>query len=225
MLMFSMELRWFARDRHAAAFESIKHRRNLRQGHLGLDGVEHHQIRTLADRDSVVPEPHQLGWTPRDHVEAFPQAGRTTDLTDIGVKIRYPNERAIPEWREWIEHIVARQRTVHSMAKQFVGWHHTPWLIVVVNVITPHQVKVSRRQHGERHAHLRQPLPHPFQLRERQARRLGDVADGYPSPVFVLLGPPTDVPDIHLVAGGPKIEMHVDVDVELARHLEHPVDL
>src|SRR6202035_4723187 len=80
-------------------------------------------------------------------------------------------------------------------------------------------------QHGERHARLRQSAGHSVELCERQTGRLGDVADGDPSAVFVLLGPPTDMPDIHVVAGGSEIEMHVDVDVELARHLEYTVDL
>src|ERR1700730_12528592 len=104
-----MELRWLARDRHASSFESIKHRGNIPHRHFGLNGVEYHQIRTLADRDPVVPEPHQLGEPPRDHRETFLQADLATDMTDICIKIRDPNERAISEWCERIEHVVARQ--------------------------------------------------------------------------------------------------------------------
>src|SRR5262252_8764031 len=68
-------------------------------------------------------------------------------------------------------------------------------------------------------------MPHPFELREWHAGRLGDVADGDPSPVFVLLSALTDVPDIHVVTGGSEIEMHVDVHVKLARHFEHSIEL
>src|ERR1700693_3647283 len=152
MLMFSMEKRWLARDRHAPGFESIKHWCNLCHRHFGLDRVEHHQIRALADRDSVVRESHELSWATRDHVEAFPQTGFAADVTDIGIKIRYPNKRAIPERRKRIEHVVARQRAVHSVASRFVGGYHTSWLVVVVSVITPHQIKVGRGEHSEGHA-------------------------------------------------------------------------
>src|SRR5262249_39074632 len=113
----------------------------------------------------------------------------------------------------------------HSMVQQFVGRHQTPWLIVVVSLATPHQVKIGRGQYGERHTGFSQPVSHSLELRMRHAGGFGDMANGDSSPVFMLLGPPADVPDIHAVAGGSEIEMHVNVNVELPRHLKYPIDL
>ena len=51
------------------------------------------------------------------------------------------------------------------------------------------------------------------------------MTDRHPPLVPVPLGEPAHVEDVELVVVRAEIEVHVDVDVELARHLEHPVDL
>ena len=54
---------------------------------------------------------------------------------------------------------------------------------------------------------------------------LGDVADRDPPAIAEPLGQLADIDEVEVLGIGAEIEMHVDVDVELARHLEHAVDL
>jgi hypothetical protein len=43
----------FSADRHAAALEGVEHRNDLGDRHLGLDGVEHDEVRRFADCETV----------------------------------------------------------------------------------------------------------------------------------------------------------------------------
>ena len=54
---------------------------------------------------------------------------------------------------------------------------------------------------------------------------LADMADGDAAAPSVLLGEIADQQRVEILGGGAAVEMHVDVDVELARHLEDAADL
>ena len=63
----------------------------------GFDGIEHDKIGRLADGEAVILQPHHFGRPPRDHVEAFAHVGLFPDLTNIGVKVRHANLRAVAD--------------------------------------------------------------------------------------------------------------------------------
>jgi hypothetical protein len=51
------------------------------------------------------------------------------------------------------------------------------------------------------------------------------VADRDAAAIAVLLGLLADIEQVEIVGGRREVEMHVDIDVELARDLEDAVDL
>jgi len=51
------------------------------------------------------------------------------------------------------------------------------------------------------------------------------VADRDPAAIAVFLGLVADILDLHAVRHLGEIEMHVDVDVERVRDLEHAIDV
>jgi hypothetical protein len=51
------------------------------------------------------------------------------------------------------------------------------------------------------------------------------MADGNAAAIFMLFGLLADIEQIEVVRARREIEMHIDVDVELARHLEDTIDL
>ena len=92
-------------------------------------------------------------------------------------------------------------------------------------VVAAHQEEIGRRQH--RHA---MPLSASCarkrrHLVRRQQRELRHVPDHDPAAAPVLLGELAHEMDVHGVGRVADIEMHVDVDVELARQLEDAPDL
>ncbi len=95
-------------------------------------------------------------------------------------------------------------------------------LVVVVAV---HQEQVGRGQHGNRDPRIGQHPRGLAQLLRRQQREFRDMADGHaPAPAeFVRLA--ADILGIQRADLVGEVEMHIDVHVELARHLENPVDL
>ena len=96
---------------------------------------------------------------------------------------------------------------------------------MVVLVLPAHQIEIGRGQHCQRHARIRQTLRHGVECRQREARCLGDVADGDPAAILEFLRAPADVIEIHAIGRRAEIQMHVDVDVVVARQLEDAVDL
>ena len=64
-----------------------------------------------------------------------------------------------------------------------------------------------------------------FELRRLHRRELGHVTDGDASAPAELLGAVADVLDGHAIRGVAEVEVHVDIHVELARHLEQTIDL
>ena len=66
-----------------------------------------------------------------------------------------------PIGRERIEDIVARQRAIDAVMQELVRRHDAARDVVVVLVVAAHQIKIGRRQHGERNACVREPLRHP----------------------------------------------------------------
>jgi hypothetical protein len=51
------------------------------------------------------------------------------------------------------------------------------------------------------------------------------MADRDASAMFVLVGAAADMVEGHVVCSQPKIKVHIDVDIELPRHLEDAIDL
>ena len=92
-------------------------------------------------------------------------------------------------------------------------------------LVASHEVEVGRRQHRDRHPGVGEAAGNGVQRILRDRRELGDVADGDAPAVAELLGLRAHVLDVHGLRRVAEVEMHVDVDVELARHLEHAVDL
>jgi hypothetical protein len=96
----------------APALEGVKHRGEFRDRHFRALRIEHDEIGGLTDSEPVVLEPEHLRGPPRHHVEALPHVGLLPDLTDVGVEVCHPHLRAVPERRERIQYVVARQRTL-----------------------------------------------------------------------------------------------------------------
>jgi hypothetical protein len=63
------------------------------ESHLGLDGVEHDEVRRFADCETVIGEADHLGRAAGHHVKAFSHVGLPADLTDIRIEARHPDER------------------------------------------------------------------------------------------------------------------------------------
>jgi hypothetical protein len=114
---------------------------------------------------------------------------------------------------------------IHAMPQQLVRWHNASGYVVVMGVMAPHQIEVRRRQHSERHAGASEALRHCLEIRQRKARCLGHMADRDASAIFVFVGAAADMVEGHVVRSRPKIKMHIDVDIELPRHLEDAIDL
>ena len=220
-----MQCSGLARYGLAAALEGVQHRRQLGDRHVRRFGIEHDKIGRLANGEAVILQPHDLGRTPRDHVEAFAHVGLFPDLTNIGVEVRHAHLRAIAVGRERIEDIVARERAIDAVMQELVRGHDAARDIVVVLVLAAHQKEIRGRQHGERHAGIGEPLRRRLEGRHRQARRLGDVTDGDTPAVLEFLGAFADMVEVHAVGGRPEIEVHVDVEVVFARQFKDPVDL
>src|SRR4051812_11823037 len=92
-------------------------------------------------------------------------------------------------------------------------------------LVPPHQIEVGRGQHGERHTGIRHAPGAFFKQRRWCGGKLCHMADRDTAAVFVLVGLLADIEQVKVVRGGSEIEMHVDVDVELARYLENAIDL
>ena len=110
--------------------------------------------------------------------------------------------------------------------QQLVRRHDASGHVVIMDMIAAHQKQISRWQHRQRHPRIRQPLGRCFEGRHRKAgRRPGYVADRDTTAIFVLVGTTADMFKVHIVSGRTEIQMHVDVDVELAGHLEDAINL
>ena len=95
----------------------------------------------------------------------------------------------------------------------------------VVVLIAPHHEQLGRRQHGHRHTGIGDPPRQRAQIGDRHGGQLAHVPDRHASAQPVLLGQLAHQMDVHLVRRIAGIEMHVDVHIELARQIEHPMDL
>ena len=95
---------------------------------------------------------------------------------------------------------------------------------MVVLVLPAHQIEIGRGQHGQRHARICQALRHGVECRQREARSLGDMADTDPAAALEFLCAPAEVIEIHALGRRAEIQVHVDVDVVVARQLEDAVD-
>src|SRR5215467_15742079 len=93
---------------HAPAFEGVKHRNDLGNRELRFGCVEHDQVGRFIDGETVIDEAHYLGGATGHHVEALQHVGLLADLADIRIEVRHPDERAVAERCEWVEHVVAR---------------------------------------------------------------------------------------------------------------------
>ena len=109
--------------------------------------------------------------------------------------------------------------------QELVGRHDAARDVVIVGMMAAHEVKIGRRQDGERHAGIGEPLRRRLEGRHRQARRLGDMADRDTAAILIFLRALADMLEVHAVGGRAEIEMQVDVDVEFARDFEDAVDL
>lgn len=101
--------------------------------------------------------------------------------------------------------------------------HHATRHVVVS--VTTHQVEIGRRQDGHRDPRLGERARDRVQALARNRRELGEVTDRHPTLPAELAGLPAHVLRLHAVRGVTEVEVHVDVDVELAGQLEHAVDL
>jgi hypothetical protein len=89
----------------------------------------------------------------------------------------------------------------------------------------PHQIEVRRRQHGEHDTGASEAPRHCLKTFDWKTGGLGYMADRDASAIFVLVGAAADMVEGHIVRSRPKIKVHIDVDVELPRHLEDAINL
>src|ERR1700746_1763089 len=94
-----------------------------------------------------------------------------------------------------------------------------------MGMMAPHQIEVCRRQHGERDTSASEALRHCLKTFDWKARGLGHMADRDASAIIILPGASADMVERHVVRTRPEIEVHIDVDAELSRHLEDAINL
>ena len=128
-----------------------------------------------------------------------------------------------PERRERIENVVRGEIAVDAVAQHLVHGHDPAQHVVVL--VPAHQVEIGGRQDRHRDTDVGEAPGDALELRNLQSRELGHVTHGDAPAVAVLLGAVAHVLDGHALGRVAEVEVHVDVDVELARHLEEPVDL
>src|SRR5262250_1543251 len=111
------------------------------------------------------------------------------------------------------------------MSQQLVRRHNASGHVVIMGVMAPHQIEVRRRQHGERDTGASEAPRHCLKTFDWKTGGLGYMADRDASAIFVLVGAAADMVEGHIVRSRPKIKVHIDVDVELPRHLEDAINL
>ena len=95
-----------------------------------------------------------------------------------------------------------------------------------VGVVAPsHEEEIGRRQHGAGDTGLRHAVRHARQMFGARGRELGDVADRDPPAIAEAIGEPAHLIEVEFVRALAEVEVHVDIDIELASHREHAVDL
>ena len=92
-------------------------------------------------------------------------------------------------------------------------------------LVAAHEEQIGPRQHRHRHAGVGDALGDALELGRLEHRHLGHVADRYAAAVAELLGALAHVLDGHALRRIAEVQVHVDIDVELERHLEEAVDL
>ena len=95
----------------------------------------------------------------------------------------------------------------------------------VVFLVAAHHEQIGRRQHGHRHTGIGDPPRQRAQIGNRHGRELAHMPDRDASAEPVFLGQLADQMNVHVLRRISGIEMHVDIHIELARQIEHPVDL
>ena len=146
-----------------------------------IHAIEHDQIGRIADGDSVVRKFMSFAGKHRHHVETRCQFRRAADLGDIGVKVRHPDQRAIAERRERIEHVVARDRANDTIIEQPMRRGHAARNVVIM--IAPHEKKIGRRQHGHRYASISEAFGNCGEPLGPDRRQFGDVTHSHtPAP-------------------------------------------
>src|SRR5262245_17296335 len=90
---------------------------------------------------------------------------------------------------------------------------------MVVRSIAAHKIKIGRGEDGESHPAIGHAAGGLIEQLRRGAGGLRHMSDGDPPAIFITLGQLADVEEVHVLRVGAEVEMHVDVDVELASNL------
>ena len=88
-----------------------------------------------------------------------------------------------------------------------------------------HQIQIGRRQHCQGDTCISHPLGGVAEDLIRCTGKFRDMPNCHSATISELLRQLTDLDEIQIVGIRSKIEMHVDVDVEVARQLKYAVDL
>src|SRR5262245_37714147 len=190
---------------------------------LGRLRADDHHVGGIAHGEAIVLQVEQARGPVGQHAEAFAQLRRTIELEHIGVEIRHTDERAIAVRRRRVENVVGGERAFDPVLEQQVGIRHAADDGMVA--IAAHEKKIGRRQHRDRDPGIGQAAGERGDLLRRQQRQLGHVTDHDAAATPVFFRELAHQVDIHGVGRGADIQVHVDVDVELARQLEDAADL
>ena len=199
-----------------------------RLGDLGdrlLSGfrVDDRHISRMANRDPIVLQVHVPRRARGEHVEAVAHPRRMANLADIGMQVRHAHERAVPERREGVQDIVGRDRAVAPLLDEKVGVDDAA--SDVVRLVAAHEEQVRGGKHRDGHARAGQTFCHLDLRVGRQRRQFRRVADRDAPTHPELLRQLAHQIDVEVVRRVAEIEMHVDVDVELAGEVEHATNL
>ena len=113
-----------------------------------------------------------------------------------------------------VQHVVARHRAGHAVPGEQIGVGDAAHDRMVV--LAPHQIEVGRGQHGHGYPGIGETPRQRRDLCRRQQRQLGHMAGHDPAAAAVALGQFEHVMDVHLPGIVADIEMHIDIDIELA---------
>ena len=120
--------------------------------------------------------------------------------------------------------LLERDGAEHAVLGEAVGVDHVARHVVVG--VAAAEIEVGRRQHRERDAGIGHAPGHLVDVGlAASMRELADMADRDAAAPAVFLGEIADQQRVELLGRGAAVEMHVDVDIELARHLEDAADL
>jgi hypothetical protein len=129
----------------------------------------------------------------------------------------------IAERREWVEHVIRRERTGHALTEQ--PMHRGDAARHVELAITPHQEHVGRRQHRHGDAGIRQTPADLGKTGMIDRGKLRDVTDRHAAAPAMGVGLAAHLVEVHPRWVEVEIQVKIDVEIETVCEAEDARDL